>query len=379
MAEVDVGRALAGLGAAFKNEMPAFIQQTRQEDALALQKSEFERKRLLQDEDLAEKRKKTMFQDLAAAKILFEARDYRGIADLMEDRVNLLRNTDADTSHTRNYGSLAVRAAAGDPQAISELGSGIQNGVAVGYATNQIPMPALPSIVSRSDIDDFGNITTRNPSGGFTTTSALPEGTEPRISGDSLKNNMDYRKEFNGLQSVKDYANRRGALGIIEASASNPNAAGDMSLIFAYMRMLDPGSVVRTSEFELAAAAGSLPQRVQAQYESVKSGKALTNEQRESFVKRANTIYERATVDFSELYENYEGRARRLGLAPEDALVDYRFKSASEINDEGILNNDQGSSVPSEFTSDEWNALTPSEQDQARSFLIQRQQDRQDY
>jgi len=95
----------------------------------------------LQNEDLVERRKKTLFQDLAAAKILFEAGDYRGIADLMEDRVNLLRNTDADTSHTRNYGSLAVRAAAGDPQAISELGRGIQNGVAVGYATNQIPMP----------------------------------------------------------------------------------------------------------------------------------------------------------------------------------------------------------------------------------------------
>ena len=52
---VDIGRALSGLGAAFKNEMPAFIQQTRQEDALALQQSEFERNRLLQDEALAEK------------------------------------------------------------------------------------------------------------------------------------------------------------------------------------------------------------------------------------------------------------------------------------------------------------------------------------
>ena len=32
MAEVNIGRALSGLGAAFKNEMPAFIQQVRQED-----------------------------------------------------------------------------------------------------------------------------------------------------------------------------------------------------------------------------------------------------------------------------------------------------------------------------------------------------------
>ena len=52
MAEVDIGRALAGLGAAFKNEMPAFIQQTRQEDALA---------RGMEDRVLAqeEKRKET--------------------------------------------------------------------------------------------------------------------------------------------------------------------------------------------------------------------------------------------------------------------------------------------------------------------------------
>ena len=134
MADINIGRALSGLGAAFKNEMPAFMQQVRQEDALALQQEDREMA-------LTERRKKTMFQDLAAAKILFDAGDYRGIADLMEDRVNLLRNTDADTSHSRNYGSLAVRAAAGDPQAISELGGGIQNGVAVGYATGMIPMP----------------------------------------------------------------------------------------------------------------------------------------------------------------------------------------------------------------------------------------------
>jgi hypothetical protein len=32
MADINIGRALSGLGAAFKNEMPAFIQQVRQED-----------------------------------------------------------------------------------------------------------------------------------------------------------------------------------------------------------------------------------------------------------------------------------------------------------------------------------------------------------
>jgi hypothetical protein len=57
MADVDIGRALSGLGAAFKNEMPAFIQQTRQED--------FDAQRLADREmALAERRKKTMFMPM---------------------------------------------------------------------------------------------------------------------------------------------------------------------------------------------------------------------------------------------------------------------------------------------------------------------------
>ena len=276
MAEVDVGRALAGLGAAFKNEMPAFIQQTCQEDALALQQEDRNRAISLQNEDLVERRKKTLFQDMAAAKILFDAGDYRGIADLMEDRVNLLRNTDADTSHSRNYGSLAVRAAAGDPRAISELGGGIQNAVAVGYATNQIPMPALPSIVSASDIDEFGNITTRNSSGGgFTTTSTLGDGESPRVgreernqernrlSGEVSKlrslsrDALDGYQKLDGLAAAVRYSQRDGA-------TENDVRAGRVALgtIQTLMaRMASPG-VVTEQDFRTQAGAQDISSAV---------------------------------------------------------------------------------------------------------------------
>ena len=177
---VDIGRALSGLGAAFKNEMPAFMQQVRQEDALALQQEDREMA-------LTERRKKTMFQDIAAAKILFDAGDYRGIADLMEDRVNLLRNTDADTSHSRNYGSLAVRAAAGDPQAISELGGGIQNGVAVGYATGMIPTP-----VDRSTTLKEGDVV-YNRDGSIRFDNRVPE--EPKEYDTYTTNGVEYYSE----------------------------------------------------------------------------------------------------------------------------------------------------------------------------------------
>lgn len=369
MAEVDIGRALSGLGAAFKNEMPAFIQQVRQEDLDAERLADREMA-------LAERRKKTMFQDAYTAGSLLKAGDYTGIADLMKDRIEILRNTNADPSHSIEKLQLAFLASTGDEGAVSELTRLLGNEISVGVREGLITLPALPSVVPSSAINDFGDVTVQNPDGSFSTTSTLPEGVKPRISKDSLKDNMDYRKEFNGLQSVKDYANRRGALGIIESSASEPSAAGDLSLIFAYMRMLDPGSVVRESEFQLAASAGSLPTVIQAAYEQLKTGQRLTDIQRTDFTTRAETIYKRATEDFGQLYDNYSSRAERLGLEPRDALIDYRFQSPEEINSQ--LESLQ-SSAPSEFTSEEWNALTPSEQDQARSFLIQRQQDRQDY
>ena len=151
MADIDIGRALSGLGAAFKNEMPAFIQQTRQEDALALQQSEFERKRLLQDEALAEKRRKTMFQDAAAASSLLDSGDYRGIADLMEDRITILGPTGADTSHSNEKRTLALRASVGDQRAIGELKRLIANEVGIGYSTGMITRPVDRSTTLSKD------------------------------------------------------------------------------------------------------------------------------------------------------------------------------------------------------------------------------------
>ena len=107
MPDINIGRALSGLGAAFKNEVPAFLKQVRQEDLDAEKRAEremfladrsFDRGIAAEDREmvLRERRKKTMFQDMAVAKTLFDAEDYQGIVELMEDRVNILGDTDAD-------------------------------------------------------------------------------------------------------------------------------------------------------------------------------------------------------------------------------------------------------------------------------------------
>ena len=119
MAEVNIGRALSGLGAAFKNEMPAFIQQTRQEDLDAERRAQREmlnadrlfdrgiaaedRAMRLSDRDrsmaaseasrlaaIDEKRQKTLFIDSKIALDALNAGNLNQVYEKFTDRLNLL-------------------------------------------------------------------------------------------------------------------------------------------------------------------------------------------------------------------------------------------------------------------------------------------------
>jgi len=108
------------------------------------------------------------------------------------------------------------------------------------------------------------------------------------------------------FQRAKDIRNRfdkksgefvkvRDAFGRIEVSAEDPSPAGDLSLIFNYMKMLDPGSTVREGEFATAAGAASVPERFKGAYKKVVSGEMLTTGQRKDFVNRAKGLMGKAT------------------------------------------------------------------------------------
>lgn len=119
MADINIGRALAGLGAAFKNEMPAFIQQTRQEDLDAEKRAEREmflsdrsfdrgiaaedRAMRLSDRDrsmagseasrlaaIDEKRQKTLFIDSKIALDALNAGNLSQVYEVFTDRLNIL-------------------------------------------------------------------------------------------------------------------------------------------------------------------------------------------------------------------------------------------------------------------------------------------------
>ncbi len=111
-------------------------------------------------------------------------------------------------------------------------------------------------------------------------------------------------KEFT---AIRDFYDR------VQASVDNPSPAGDLSLIFNYMKMLDPTSVVREGEFATAASAGSVPDRVWALYNKVLSGERLSDPIRNDFVVRTEKLFERAQKNYSDTVDRYKGISERSG------------------------------------------------------------------
>ena len=68
------------------------------------------------------------------------------------------------------------------------------------------------------------------------------------------------------------------------------SAAGDISFIYQYMKMLDPGSVVREGEFATAQNAAGVPERISNMYNRALKGTRLSPAQRQEFLATADQL-----------------------------------------------------------------------------------------
>ena len=143
---------------------------------------------------------------------------------------------------------------------------------------------------------------------------------------DTFKDVQALRKEFTGLSRIKNFSDVTEAYTRIIKSAKDPSAAGDLALIFNYMKVLDPASVVRESEFAAAAKAGGLGPRIQAAVEQIEKGTRLAPEQRADFVNRATQLYQGAEEQARPIYQTYEEIATARGFDPKKALPEFGYK-----------------------------------------------------
>jgi hypothetical protein len=130
-----------------------------------------------------------------------------------------------------------------------------------------------------------------------------------------------FRREYN--DQTKPYQEVKSAYGRV--LSSEDTAVGDLSLIFGYMKMLDPGSVVREGEFATAQNAAGVPERITNIYNKVATGQRLSPSQRESFKGQAKGLYNSALEGEKTVRTGLERISKGYGLNTENI-----FYSATE-------------------------------------------------
>lgn len=127
-----------------------------------------------------------------------------------------------------------------------------------------------------------------------------------KLRGESEKREDSLRKEF--LKESKTFIEQSSSMSRVEESAKEPSAAGDLALIFNYMKILDPGSTVREGEFANAESSAGVPTRIRNTYNKLVSGERLSGTQRTDFLDRARRLYKGAV----KIHKSREGFYRDL-------------------------------------------------------------------
>jgi hypothetical protein len=129
----------------------------------------------------------------------------------------------------------------------------------------------------------------------------------------ALKFQDDYARDSKPYLTMREAFQR--------VKSAKPDAAGDLSLIFAYMKILDPNSVVREQEFANAQNAAGVPARIRNQYNKVMEGTRLAPEQRQQFQAQAEALFEGAKTNQRGVRRTYGDRAKQWKI-PENMVLD---------------------------------------------------------
>jgi len=138
---------------------------------------------------------------------------------------------------------------------------------------------------------------------------------------DQFNNEKDLAAQYGQQDPVKTYQGVRNNYERIRSSATANSGPGDISMIFAYMKMLDPTSVVREGEFATAENAGGVGAYVSNIYNRLLSGERLTPDLRKQFLSSADQFYNDTASNLTSLNDQYSNRAGAWGVDPSRFMV----------------------------------------------------------
>lgn len=126
------------------------------------------------------------------------------------------------------------------------------------------------------------------------------------------------RKEWQGRTKV--YGELQGTYNNIQASSAAGTGAGDIALITGFMKMLDPGSVVRETEFATARDTAGLFAQLENRLQKAQNGQLLQPEQRKQYVSLAKQYLEAAQKKAEQEKKDLNAVVKNYKLNPENVF-----------------------------------------------------------
>jgi len=142
----------------------------------------------------------------------------------------------------------------------------------------------------------------------------------------------------------------------INASSKAKSGPGDVALITGFMKMLDPGSVVRETEFATARDTAGLFTNLKNVLSKVESGQFLSEAQRKDFVSLAKQYYDAAKQKSDKDKKALGAVVKNYKLNPDNVFGPETTEPTQEDNVSTVTVQGTKYTRPSNFSDIQWNA-----------------------
>ncbi len=147
----------------------------------------------------------------------------------------------------------------------------------------------------------------------------------------------DYQQQSKDYSTAADFY-QRAAQGYKAGQSGNPQ--GDMTLLFSFMKVLDPTSVVRESEYATAASFRGVPEGLVQLYNKTLSGESLTPQQRNNIMQQMEGLFQDKGTQQLNNEKNYQALANRNKVDPQNVMIGVPM--VREISPSFIARGEQG-------------------------------------
>lgn len=136
-----------------------------------------------------------------------------------------------------------------------------------------------------------------------------------------LTSETDLRKEYSSLPAIKEFSTVQTAHKQVINALNNPSAANDLAAATKFMKLLDPGSVVRESELGMAMAATGAIDLMGNYLQRLQNGERLNPTQRADFKRAAELAYKAAEDTYNQISNQYVDLAKSYNLNPNNIVL----------------------------------------------------------